>query len=314
MTEFQTLVRFQRLGLGMAVAGVVWLMWPGPLGDPKFDARVFQPASKVSPKPVVLIDEAHSNLDTAWGRYRPFADLLRNDGYTIAVNRRKFTWQALEGARVLVVADALSTTQKMLASLGQERKFRWRADAFDEPETRAVREWVRGGGSLLLIAGRAPYGEAAQGLAAQFAVEMSGGRVEDLVHHDPQTGKPDFLLFSRSNGLLGEHAITLGRGEDEQLSQVLSFGGQALRGPPGSAAFLKLSEHAIVSPSAWTPAGQGLALEFGAGRVVVLAEDAMLTSLVERTGNKELHLGMSRPGYDNRQLTLNVIHWLTRIL
>jgi hypothetical protein len=291
----------------MAVAGVIWLMWPGPQGDPKFDPRVFQPAITGRwPKPLVLIDEAHSNLDTAWGRYRPFADLLRNDGYKVAVNRRKFTWRAFEGARVLVVADALSVTQRLLGAIGLERKFRWRADAFDEEETRAVREWVRGGGSLLLIAGRAPYGEAARRLAAQFAVEMSGGSVEDPAQHDPETGNSSFLLFSRANGLLLEHAITRGRGDEEEIHQVLTFGGQALRGPPGSLGFLKLSQT--------NGAAQGLALEFGAGRVVMLAEDAMLTSLVERSGNKELHLGMSRKGYDNRQLTLNVIHWLTRIL
>jgi hypothetical protein len=96
----------------------------------------------------VLIDEAHSNLDTAWGRYRPFADLLRNDGYKVAVNRRQFTEQAFEGARVLVIADALSATQRMLTALGLESKFAWRVDAFDEEETRAVREWVRGGGAF----------------------------------------------------------------------------------------------------------------------------------------------------------------------
>jgi hypothetical protein len=316
-------VRFQRLGLGMAAIGVLWLMWPGPQGDPKFDPRVFQPAiTGRQLKPLVLIDEAHSNLDTAWGRYRPFADLLRNDGYKVAVNRRQFTEQALEGARVLVIADALSATQRMLTALGLESKFAWRVDAFDEEETRAVREWVRGGGALLLIAGRAPYGEAAHWLAAQFAVEMSGGRVEDPVHHDLQTGKPDYLLFSRSNRLLREHAITLGRSENEQLIQVLSFGGQALRGPPGSVPFLRLSVAEIGSPrfsipdapSAREREAQGLALEFGAGRVVVLAEDAMVTSLVEQIDGRELHLGMSRQGYDNRQLTLNVIHWLTRIL
>jgi hypothetical protein len=308
-------MRFQRLGLGMAVAGVVWLMWPGPQGDPKFDPRVFHPAiTGRQPKPLVLIDEAHSNLDTAWGRYRPFADLLRNDGYAVAINRRKFTWQAFEGARVLVVADALNATQRLLGAIGLEHKFRWRVDAFDEDEIRAVREWVRGGGSLLLVAGHAPYGEAAQRLAAQFAVEMSGGYVEDPVHHDPETGNPGFLLFSRANGMLLAHAITRGRGDDEEIHQVLTFGGQALRGPAGSMVFLKLSEQATASPGAWTSDGQGLALEFGAGRVVVLAEDAMVTSLVERSGNKERHLGMSRQGYDNRQFTLNVIHWLTGIL
>ncbi len=306
----------------MAVAGVIWLIWPGPQGDPKFDPRVFQPAiTRRWPKPLVLIDEAHFNLDTAWGRYRPFAELLRNDGYAVAGSRRKFSDQALEGARVLVIGDALGFTGRLLKAADLAGKPRWRADAFDQDEVLAVREWVRGGGSLLLIAGRAPCGEAAQGLAAQFAVEMTGGYVEDPAHHDPETGNPGFLLYSRGNGLLGEHAITRGRGDDEEIQQVLTFGGQALRGPPGSVAFLRLSGQAIESPPRRTGGlfpgtrdGQGIALEFGAGRVVMLAEAAMLTSLVERTGNRELHLGMSRKGYDNRQLALNVIHWLTRIL
>ena len=309
------LVRLQWLGLAMAASGAIWLMWPGPQGDPRFDPHVFHPAfTKAKAKPVVLIDEAHSNLDTAWGRYRPFAELLRHDGYAVAINRRKFEAPAFDGARVLVVADALSGIQHMLKAVGLERY--WPAEAFDEEETRAVREWVRGGGSLLLIAGPAPYGEAAQWLAAQFAVEMNGGRVEDPAHHDPETGNPGFLLFSRENGLLLEHSITHGLGEDETVLRVLTFGGQALRGPPGNVAFLKLSEEATGYPHAagWAQAAQGLAIEFYAGRVVVLADDAMVTSLVEQIGNREFHLGMSRQRYDNRQLTLNVIHWLTRIL
>ena len=295
----------------MAAAGVVWLMWPGPQGDPKFDPRVFHPAFiGRQPKPTVLIDEAHSNLDTAWGRYRPFAELLRNDGYAVTINRRKFSELALESARVLVIADALGSAERLLRAAGLAGRVHWSANAFDDDETIEVRNWVRGGGSLLLIAGPAPYGEAAQRLASQFAVEMSGGQVEDAAHCDPETGNRDFLLFSRDNGLLPEHAITRGRVDDEEVRQVLTFGGQALRGPAGSVAFLKISEQAMGSARA----AQGLALEFGAGRVVVLAEAAMLTALVEHTGNRELHLGMSRQGYDNRQLALNIVHWLTRIL
>jgi hypothetical protein len=304
-------VRFQWLGLGMAAAGVVWLMWPGPQGDPKFDARVFHPAfTGRQPKPKVLIDEAHSNLDTAWGRYRPFAELLRNDGYTVAINQRKFSDQALEGARILVIADALGSTDRLLRAAGLAGKVHWNANAFDDDETRAVSNWVRGGGSLLLIAGPAPYGEAAVRLASEFAVEMSGRYVEDPAHCDPETGNRRYLLFSRDNGLLLEHPITRGRGDDEEVRQVLTFGGQALRGPAEGVAFLRIAEQAVGG----APEAQGLALEFGSGRVVMLAEATMLTSLVERSGNQEFHLGMSRQGYDNRQLALNVIHWLTRIL
>ncbi len=61
-----------------------------------------------------------------------------------------------------------------------------------------------------------------------------------------------------------------------------SFTGQSLRGPPGSIAFLRLSDTAIDvdrPTKQRTPAAgraQGIAFEFGAGRVIVIAEAAML--------------------------------------
>ena len=55
---------------------------------------------------------------------------------------------------------------------------------------------------------------------------------------------------------------------------------------------------------------QGIALKFGKGRAVFLGEAAMLTAQV--TG--QLKFGMNYPGADNRQLALNIVHWLSRLL
>ena len=38
--------------------------------------------------PRVLFDEAHNNFHTAGGRYKPFAELIANDGYQVIPNRR----------------------------------------------------------------------------------------------------------------------------------------------------------------------------------------------------------------------------------
>ncbi|PYS33772.1 MAG: hypothetical protein DMF75_08470, partial [Acidobacteria bacterium] len=55
------------------------------IADPNFDAKVAKPAyTKSGPK--VLFDEAHNNFHTATGRYRPFADLITNDGYQVTPN------------------------------------------------------------------------------------------------------------------------------------------------------------------------------------------------------------------------------------
>ncbi len=58
--------------------------------DPEFDSKVDRPAF-TDRHPSCLIDEAHNNFHTADGRYKPFADLLKNDGYTVRPNKEKFT-------------------------------------------------------------------------------------------------------------------------------------------------------------------------------------------------------------------------------
>ena len=45
--------------------------------------------------------------DTASGRYRLFAELLRHDGYTVVAGRTAIDRGALQGVDVLVIANAL---------------------------------------------------------------------------------------------------------------------------------------------------------------------------------------------------------------
>src|SRR5262249_61200439 len=74
------------------------------LYDPSFDARVDQPAY-AGARPRVLFDEAHRNHHTAGGRYRPFADLVRNDGYEVEPLRDPITAGRLAEGSVLAVVS-----------------------------------------------------------------------------------------------------------------------------------------------------------------------------------------------------------------
>jgi hypothetical protein len=65
------------------------------------------------------------------------------------------------------------------------------------------------------------------------------------------------------------------------------------------------------SPSAAGRA-QGVALKLGKGRVVVLAEAAMLSA--QLAGPQKTKFGMNRSGIDNRRFALNVMHWLTGLI
>jgi hypothetical protein len=160
---------------------------------------------------------------------------------------------------------------------------------------------------------------------------MSGGSVEDTLHYDVASEDWTQLVFEREDSLLLAHPITEGRDASERIERVMTFMGQSLSGPPGSVSFLRLSSDAVdrapnvqvdrdgddtrvtVTQGAATSAAgraQGLAFEYGRGRVVILGEAAMLTA--QRQNDRQF--GMQLPGIDNKQLALNVMHWLSRIL
>src|ERR1044071_2230599 len=75
------------------------------LADPDFKTSVEHPAYTQT-HPTVVIDEAHSNFHTAEGRYKPFADLLRSDGYQVLSGTKRFDKGILRGVRVLVISNA----------------------------------------------------------------------------------------------------------------------------------------------------------------------------------------------------------------
>src|ERR1700730_1190133 len=78
--------------------------------DLTFDASVKNPAYTTT-HPKVLFDEAHFNFHTAAGRYKPFADLVTNDGYRVTSNKERFAAQSLNGFDVLVIANAGAAQQ-----------------------------------------------------------------------------------------------------------------------------------------------------------------------------------------------------------
>ncbi|HEY0004216.1 MAG TPA: hypothetical protein VGB17_05350 [Pyrinomonadaceae bacterium] len=283
----------------------------GQMADPNFNAKVEHPAyTKSGPK--VLFDEAHNNFHTASGRYKPFADLVTNDGYRITPNKQKFSRESLKGYAMLVISNAIGAAQ--MNALGASNA------AFTDEECDAVREWVRAGGSLLLIADHSPMGAANQSLAQRFGVEMSKACTIDRSNYDKESENPGFIVYTRESGRLLDHALTRGRNGGERVNRIITFTGQSLKGPAESVAFLKLAETARdVMPGEDEEKGasaagraQGIALKFGKGRVIVLGEAGMLSAQI--VGPQHLPFGMNRPGIDNRQLALNIMHWLSGLL
>ena len=117
-----------------------------------------RPAYESGNGPRVAIDEAHHNFHTANGRYKPFADLLRRDGYRVDGLGKPLLSDSLEGADVLVIANALNERNVEDWSLPTP-------SGLMADEIAAVRAWVEKGGSLFLIADHMPFPGAASDLA-----------------------------------------------------------------------------------------------------------------------------------------------------
>src|SRR5262249_50432750 len=151
------------------------------------------------------------------------------------------------------------------------------SSAFTEDECAAVQRWVGAGGSLLLITDHEPFGSPSVALAQRFGVEMNTSGTIDPANEDPTRGGQ---IFTREKGLIEDHPITDGRDPSEQINRVETFYGQALSGPVGSTPFLRFADTATYesangeqSAAGWA---QGVALSYGAGRVVVMGEAAEL--------------------------------------
>lgn len=303
------LKRFQRALL------LTLLVFPATLAqhlpDPNFKGEVEKPAfSKNTPR--VMFDEAHNNFHTSNSRYKPFADLLMNDGYRLVVNRQPFTKKSLASFKLLIIVNALGDDIDEPTAENS---------AFTDDEQVVVRDWVRDGGSLLLIADPGPFAKATAGLAKQFSVEMFANFSEDSSNSAAEF-QSSLIVYSRDNKQLIDHPITAGRDAGEKVNRVIVFSGQSLKGPQDAVALLKLSDTsrdvlhgADGSTSVVTTRGnaQGLAFKAGDGRVVVFGEADMLTALLGEPPDNE-PIGMNFPNVDNKQLVLNVMHWLSGVL
>ena len=283
------------------------------MADPNFDTRVGNPAF-TNAHPRIGIDESHKNFHTKDGRYKPFAALMASDGFIVGA-APKFTPGGLKAIDILVIANALG-----------DEDWDKPKPAFNATECDAVRDWVRAGGALLLIADHAPFGDSAAVLGQRFGVDMGRGFVADRKNSGTD---PTLLVFSVENGLIGDHTSIRGRNDREAVRAIMAFTGQSLSIPEGATALMKLGNDAVEvatreelrdfasgKQAGKSVAGraQGIAMAFGKGRVAMFGEAAMFSAQLAGSGAQASKMGMNAAGNDDRQFALNVMHWLAGAL
>lgn len=280
------------------------------VADSSFNPLIMNPAYPDGKGPVVIIDEGHYNFHTSSGRYYTFAQLLKRDGYRVLPSASPFTLDSLKRGAILVISNALNERNKEDWSLPTP-------SAFTTDEIAAVKDWVSGGGSLLLIADHMPFPGAAGDLAAAFGFSLNNGFA------GPSDGNPRGPdIFRRADGSLFDHPITRGRDSSEWIDSVASFTGEAFQAD-GAEGLLQFGDgmSSFMPKVAWefsdsTPRVpiqgwfQGAVKKIGKGRVAVFGEAAMFSG--QLAGEQRRPTGMNSPvASQNPQFLLNVMHWLS---
>jgi hypothetical protein len=242
MAPFGVLRALFWLGLALALTGLVWLFVPTPGVDASYAPRLKHPHFRRGP--VVLIDEAHGNTHTLRGLYRPLSRLLAAAGYRVGRNRQDFIAPALETTTVLIVANP---------------------DALARSEIEALRQWVRDGGGLFLIADHiADHVRATGPLARSFGIEITAKLTSSALSPEP-------------SGIL--HPIRAGRQEYDESVQQLSL----IPGPVINTIDPAASE---VIPS------RAAASTYGRGRAVVFTGADAFASRIAIADNDQLALNI----------------------
>lgn len=285
------------------------------VADTLFHYDIRQPRYAQGKGPLIFLDEAHYNFHTTHGRFLPFAEFLRSDGYDVQGNPKPITPDVLKKARILVIANALNAINEGLWSLPTP-------SAFTDEEIQHLVTWVQEGGSLFLIADHMPFPGAAEKLASAFGFTFQNGYAMRVNTSDHSIANaltvPD--IFTPGNGL-HEGSITQGTRPEEVVTSLRTFTGQAFRIPEQATPIVVLDDrYTVLFPRvAWefdkdTPRipasglAQGASLQFGKGRMVVFGEAAMFTAQIQ---SNSIRMGMNASdAKQNPQLLLNIIHWL----
>ena len=290
---------------------IVLLSSCGPGGskaDNDFDVSVAEP-KLTSIKPRVCFDESHKEHHQIDKTYKPFARLITNDGCVVKSNKAQIDKSILAETDVYAI----------ITPMGKEDP--GDIPPFTKGEINTLENWVLTGGSLLLITEHYPMGLSMKPLLNKFGIEVHNGYTEDTLLNNKNVA--DALLFEKSKGNLNAtHPIC------QNIERVNTFTGSSIKGDSTCITLLIFTNNAqnfnvkvdvkksggdittsVEYADFYSAKGycQGLCKKYGKGKIVVLAESALLTAQIDKNGNK---FGMNIPETDNRQFALNIIRWL----
>ena len=272
-------------------------------------SEIDNPNYKFNKGPKLYIDHLHQNFHKISGRFKPFADLLKNDGYRVdsLINLR-----TLKKEDVLVIANPIDKK-----NIGNWRRPIY--NAFTVDEIKFIKNWVKRGGKLLLIADHMPFAGAANTLGKAFGFEFCDGFA---YQKKVRNNTPDF--FSLENKRLIPSKITSNK--NTYIESITTFTGSSFSIPEDAKGILrfKKEDYCLAPDIAWQfnettirknlkDKYQGAILEFGKGKVAVFGEAAMFTAQTITNNSGTFKFGFhSKQAPNNIQFIRNLMCWLSK--
>jgi len=277
--------------------------------DTAFSYIPDKPAYRYEKGSVIMVDKHHRNFHTLDNRYKPFGNLLRNDGYKLEDYDSTININYLNKCRILVIANAVDSLNDADKYTGQK----FTPSAYTDDEISTLVKWVGGGGRLFLIADHMPMPGCIYKLGMAFGFEFQNCYAWD-------NRRREFELFYKSNGTFADNEITSG------IDTVVTFVGSGFKIPNGAKPIILLNENYTLlfpdNPGEFndkTPfiSGkdicQGAYMNFGKGKIVVFGEAGMFTAQIAGIGTDAVKFGFNSPeAHNNIPLIFNIVHWLDK--
>ncbi len=280
------------------------------LPDMEFQYNINNPAYEKGTGPRLLIDKAHSPYLQS-GSYSPFLKLMRDDGFQTIFLETAITKQTLANAQILVVVNSYRRDFAQFPLLQPP-------SAYEKNEIAAIKNWVKMGGRLLLVADHAPFAGGTGGLAEVFGFTYFNGYVFKKSSLPFRHGYINYQLY---NGLNQEHPIVSGDYIPDKIEQFFTFTGTAFIPPAEAMKLLTVPDGyvAIMTQSLRREAetapkinvsglSAGSTMKFGDGRIAMFAEAAAFSAQIV---DKIKTMGMNNPkGAKNPLFILATMRWL----
>lgn len=262
--------------------------------------------------PSVLIDAFHNTIyqgDDHANHDLAIKQIMQEDGMDVGFLYERINNKLLNEIDALLIFGLRSNPSKGLLLLS---------------EVDTLINWVKQGGSLLLVVGHYPNGDGAIGLFDRLGVEykhgyanfpgLPGEKKNDLCSH---------FSLSKNNGLIKPHSIVKTSPKNLSVDTVHYLcGGALVRKPEDVVLALPAQTRIYYRDNSSRNLQEGergndyaamLGFNYGAGKVVISSDLGLFRHRVKYFKNKKTPVTMNNPDNQNAALFVNVIRWLTNI-